>query len=417
MGKLPLAFTPLIPSSKNPRIAAFLAVLWSLQGKSFVSDTLKKWREAQHPSKEDEALAQEISNGTMKRQITLDHYLHQLNPPRRLKLKEKVLIRTALYQYMMMDRIPLYAIVHETVEIAKAFCHSTFISLLNALLRKCEHQVFDLPENHSIESLSIRYSLPSSYIRELRKSYNEQEVLHICECSNTSPIPMVRARSSVQEKPVKWVINEPLHVFITDSISSYLNSEKFYIQNVTPAYLMGWACHGTFNPATILDLCASPGGKTLAAHDLFPQATLFANDVTREKLLTLEENFEKYHLGVHLTMGKGEDYPTDKKFDLVIVDAPCSNSGVYHKRAEARWRFSEENLRELNKMQLSLLKKASELVTDQGEIWYLTCSIIPAENELLIESARSTCGLTKIDQKTILPNREGWDGGFCARLK
>jgi 16S rRNA (cytosine967-C5)-methyltransferase len=194
-------------------------------------------------------------------------------------------------------------------------------------------------------------------------------------------------------------------------------SPDFYIQNTTPATLVGRACQGLNPPKTILDLCAAPGGKSLAVHDLFPSAKLFANDVSPAKLRLLKANFEKYAVEATLTEGKGEDYSTDQLFDLIILDVPCSNSGVLNKRPEARWRLTKKALEDLKVTQLALIERAAKLLAPEATLLYITCSLLKQENEQLMEEACKKFGLKKAGyQECILPADGVWDGGFACTL-
>jgi len=170
-------------------------------------------------------------------------------------------------------------------------------------------------------------------------------------------------------------------------------------------------------PARILDLCASPGGKLLAAHDLFPQAKLYANDVSPEKIMRLSQNLAKYGVKADLNCGQGEDYQSSELFDLIILDVPCSNSGVLNKRPEARWRLTPKVIEGLRQTQSRLVKHAADLLAPGGVIWYLTCSILKSENEEMIEDVIQHDRLEKVFSKIVLPNYEGWDGGFGCVLR
>ena len=139
--------------------------------------------------------------------------------------------------------------------------------------------------------------------------------------------------------------------------------------------------------------------------------------MSQEKLLRLSQNLIKYGIKVDLTCGKGEDFISEELFDLIILDVPCSNSGVLNKRPEARWRLSEEAIENLKIMQLGLIEHALTLLAERGVVWYLTCSILKHENEEILEYISRHFGYEATFSRTILPNQEGWDGGFAALLK
>ena len=118
----------------TPREAAYQAVLASMQGKGFVSDRLFEWERSSLPNQKDLKLAWEIANGTVRMALALDHYALQCSGKSKLSLKnpERALLRTALYQHLYMTKVPLYAIVDETVSLAKRFFHRSFAGFLNA---------------------------------------------------------------------------------------------------------------------------------------------------------------------------------------------------------------------------------------------------------------------------------------------
>jgi len=408
----------------SPREAAYLALLSSLKQENFVVKSLEAWKQRDHPSALDFAFAYEIASGSARMALALDEIAVRLttNQKLSLKLKERALLRTAVYQHCFMDRVPLYAIVDETIKIAKKYCHVNFANFLNALLRKLSDHTVALPQGNAIAELSVRLSYPTYFVKTLIDDYGLTEAIDILEISNKPPVTMVRIRPGNDSSlSLKLLDNENSSMGILENatqMEAIAASANFYIQNVTPASLIAdLAAQVKSAPQRILDLCAAPGGKLLAAHDFFPEAVLFANEVSQEKLRLLSKNLEKYQLNAHLTCGLGEEYSGEERFDLVILDVPCSNSGVLHKRPEARWRLRPEAIKELKATQLSLLQQAATLINNDGYIWYLTCSILKEENErLLIEFCRKS-SMELVWNRTILPNKEGWDGGYGALLK
>lgn len=410
--------------TKNPREAAYLALFSSLKQQSYVADFLEEWRRNSAPSTVDYQLAREIAFGSVRMARALDYFAEHLADRGKLsfKVKEKALLRTALYQHYFLDKIPLYAIVNETVDLGKKYCHSTFVKFLNALLRKVEDKKVALPQGRSLENLAIHYSYPEYFIEALIQDYGLEKTLEILETQNRPSLTMCRIRTDLKQLPEGVEPLEGCHATIAKIndpivLEQVAHSPDYYIQNVTPAELISSLAEGALEPKTVLDLCASPGGKLIAVHDRFPEAKLFGNDVSQGKLRTLEENLEKYGIKAVLNCGKGEDYPEDQKFDLILLDVPCSNSGVLHKRAEARWRISPESLLQIQELQRVLLKKAVGLLNPGGEIWYLTCSILEQENGSLVEETCEALSLDARKQRIILPNREGWDGGFGCALR
>jgi 16S rRNA (cytosine967-C5)-methyltransferase len=407
----------------NAREAAYLAVLDAQRNHRFVEQSLSQWEQAANPTSLDFAFAQEIAYGSVRMALALDHLAAQLADDKslRLKQKEKALLRTALYQHRFMDRVPLYAIVNESVNLAKKHCGTFFAKFLHAILRKLETAPQQLPEGNDSAEMSVAHSYPLEFVNHLIQTFDEETAKEVMDAGNTVGPVMVRLRLGDLPKGLSLVKEAPLPVARLDdkrTLPQLITSSDYYIQNATPVALMeNLAQDYPIQPKQILDLCAAPGGKLLIAHDLYPNAVLHANDVSEKKLQLLRDNFKKYNLPVNLTLSPGEKFESHEQFDLILVDAPCSNTGVLNKRPEARWRLDKENVAALQNLQIALIKHAAELLTPEGQIWYMTCSILPQENEWVIEQCCAQFRLQMVKpSKTILPNRKGWDGGFACAL-
>lgn len=407
----------------SAREAAYLALIESLKNNAFIADTLELWKKEANPNSNDYHLAQQIAFGACQRALTLDYYAKELSKNKKvsLKLKEKALLRTALYQYYFLERIPIYAIANETVNLAKKYCHPIFIKFLNALLRRLpEGEKPKLPENNSIENLSINYSFPPFYVSELVNDYGFELAKTILDLGNQPSDVHVKIRN---DKPLdenfSWV-DQNLKIAKIDSLNlldTIAKDNNYYIQNATPITLINHlAQHSKSHPKRILDLCSAPGGKLLALHDLFSKAELNANDVSETKVAIIKQNCEKYDIKAQLSCSPGESLKTDAKYDIIVIDAPCSNTGVLNKRAEARWRLTQESLNDLTELQLKLIQNAVTLLTETGQIWFMTCSILKSENESVARQACERFNLKLVHQETILPNSHAYDGGYAALL-
>lgn len=413
--------------AKNPREAAYLAVLNSIREETFVSEKLEQWRTLKSPSSIDFNLAREIAYGSTRMALALDYIAGMLANKQKLKLKlkEKVLMRTAIYQYYYLDRIPLYAITNETVDIAKKYCHESFVRFLNATLRRLAEEKPELPNGETVPEMSIRYSYPAYFIQEIVQNYGLEKAVAIMEAENKSGPTMFRIRPQAKGEVVKkegvdqlaGTLSPIAIIRDTELLKEIATSPDYYIQNVTPAELIYTLAKDSPSPSRVLDLCSSPGGKLIAVHDQFPDAELVANDVSPAKLKPLSENLAKYLVSATVSCSEGENLTAEEPFNLVILDVPCSNSGVLNKRPEARWRISQKTMEQLEQLQMQLIKNACSLIDEDGEIWYITCSILKRENTLLIEKACELYNLQTRITETKLPNLDGWDGGFACALQ
>ncbi len=353
----------------------------------------------------EDHLAREIALGTERRLLTLDHIAQKLalRGALNLKLKEKMLLRMAIYQHLFMDRIPAHALVNETVKLAKEYCHFRFVNFLNAALRRLVGESWPLPEQ-----LSLKHSFPQLFIDKLLGEYGESQTEEILQALNRPPPLFVRERFSPE-----------LALLEVDSaqVGAYVQDARYYFQGYVQAHLITELikCR-TSSPSKILDLCAAPGGKLIALSEYFPKAEFVANDVSEKRLRKLKDNLQKYGIAAQTSCHAAEDYPEDELFDLVLLDVPCSNSGVLHKRPEARWRLTDEKLKELDVIQWTLLQKARRLLAPGGQLWYMTCSILHDENERMIERAVRELGFRQAQTFKHLPHQEGREGGFAAIL-
>lgn len=403
----------------SPRKIAFQAIERFLHNGTPVMTTLVPWQKRSQPSSRDFGLAVEMAQGTVRMGRALDELGTRLSSRGLLQLqnRERALLRTALYQLFYMDRLPAYAICSESVEIAKGF-NPKFARFLNALLRQAIRQPPQLPEDGSVASMATRYSYPDFYVRLLVEELGQEEAELCLKLGNQAPQLMARVRDfqepgDFEGSPVPFRLLED-----GVAVNEISQDERFYIQNVTPAFLIHQLSQVTAAPDKVLDLCASPGGKSLLIHDLFPEAQLWMNDISERKIRRLKENLDKYQIQAQLTLGPGQGYSRDEAFDLVILDVPCSNSGVLNKRAEARWRLSPCSLAQLEKLQKELMEKGSQLIGEGGKIWWMTCSILRQENEAMVEWACQNLGLTMVGEPLLkLPTSDGSDGGFACCLQ
>jgi len=172
----------------------------------------------------------------------------------------------------------------------------------------------------------------------------------------------------------------------------------------------------------ILDLCAAPGGKTavLAAAGVH----VVARDVDEKRVARITNTLERLQLqsNVTLSVGRGTEGLEPASFDAVLVDAPCSNTGVLGKRPAARWRFSNASQTELGAIQTALLADGARCVRPGGRLVYSTCSIEPEENQRRVKAfLESHPEFTLEAELDALPQtrqpRGPMDGGYAARLR
>ncbi|MBS0654582.1 MAG: methyltransferase domain-containing protein [Verrucomicrobia bacterium] len=383
------------------RKAAFFALLnWHEKG-IFLWDSLERWKERENPKKSDLDFAYELACGSMRMQRTLDHIVNMVCKKKPAKLKERIILRLTLYQCYFLPNIPLYAVANSSVQLAKEQCHSSFASFLNALVRKFQKRPLET------DDLGIVHSFPDLFVKLLLEQYGREKTISILESSNR-PAPLMGCLYGPDFQP-----SDGLNVHLLDEPHPH-----FYIQNKTQPKLFSKLASGLHTtPKRILDMCAAPGGKALMLHHTYSGAQLVVNDYAAHKIERLTENLQRFSCKPLILCQKGEELQSDQPFDLILVDAPCSNSGVLYKCPEARWRITEEALSLLADTQRALIANAVRLLAPNGKIWFMTCSILAQENERQIEALCKEFHL-QIDGSTYLqlPDTEGYEGGFACQL-
>ncbi len=403
----------------NPRTAVFHALVAFYRDRTPLIESLEQWQKTEDPSPLDFSFAQNLAFGTVRMTLALDFLLGQLVDRVRARTKERVLFRMAFYQHLYLKTVPIYALVNEMVDLAKRVCSPPFVRFFHYALRRLEKTTLTLPSDDALASLSIRYSYPLDFVERLASQYGVEKAKTILEEENQIPQLTVRLRGERIPQGVTPFLNLPSMGKIEDSAdrNTLFASQDVYVQNTTSATLIEEMSHHIHSPKKILDLCAAPGGKLLAIHDRFPDAQLFANDRSLVKTEKIRENQKKYGFPATITTLSGEEYPSEQLFDLIILDVPCTNTGVLHKRPEARWRLTKEAIAQLRELQWELLTHAKKLVAPKGQIWWMTCSILSEENEEIVTRAKEEWGVHVLYAKCILPHERLWDGGFGAVLR
>jgi 16S rRNA (cytosine967-C5)-methyltransferase len=171
----------------------------------------------------------------------------------------------------------------------------------------------------------------------------------------------------------------------------------------------------------VLDLCAAPGGKTLHLADLMQRGTIVACDVAAEKLARLEALGDLVPDGVTLDVQqvpREGPLPLEAgSFDRILVDAPCTNTGVLRRRVEVRWRLDPEDIQALAEVQRDLLDRALVLLKPGGRLVYTTCSLESEENEETIASFLAAHPEVVREKSTEVPGGRDQDGGFAAVMR
>jgi 16S rRNA (cytosine967-C5)-methyltransferase len=399
-------------ATRSARTAAILALAdWHDGSAEFLDDALARHR----PSDErDAALARELALGAARHGLLYDALSDRFLRGKRQPPALRHALRIGAHQLFALDRVPPHAAVAETVESLKAAGERKLVPVANAVLRKLAAlrreqregpgPLGRLGEEDQPRDLATRRSLPQALYDELRESLPDGDESAIAAldaiphlCTRTRPGQPQPQGASVLRREGAWTWwddpQEALRGPVADGLC--------VVQDRAQGEVIELARPRAGELA--LDLCAAPGGKSLALVDA--GCRVVSADVSADKVAGMREP------AARLAQNGARPALAAEAFDLVLVDAPCSNSGVLARRPEARWRYDRRRLEALERLQRSLLNSAARLVAPGGRIVYSTCSLVRRENQGI---AHRLDGWRILGECTTWPDE--WRGGGYAAL-
>ena len=397
----------------------------------------------------------ELVYGTVKALGTLDWYLEQcVNRPLE-KVAPDILniLRLGAYQLLYLERIPASAACNESVKLARSVSHegsAKFVNgVLRGLLRKQEAGEFAFPDATADDAgyLALKYYHPRWLVKRWLGPWGRGGTERLLEFNNSAAPVCLRVNTMVMNRgefvtkleeagcivhPSTWsadgVVCEKLPAL--QNVFAQLHN-AFYVQDESSMLVADVV---DAKPGMqVLDLCSAPGGKsTHLAQRMANQGSIISCDIHEHKLKLIAANANR--LGLSIITPLQNDAcelrsEWQKKFDRVLVDAPCSGMGVLRRRAEARWRKTRHDLKLFPPLQLKILDNAAEYVADGGLLVYSTCTIEQSENHYLVEEFLSKhpdwerCSFTHpqsgevVAELQLLPQVDGVDGFYICALR
>lgn len=421
----------------NPRLTAAGVLLDRISKGGFVERHLDRALTRARLTPEDRALCQELTYGSVRWQATLDWLIVRLTDGRPQRPVVQVLLRMGLYQIFWLNRIPPHAAVHTTVEIARILRYESHVGFINAVLRSAlrdqdliHRELADLQTTQP----ALGWSHPEWLVTRWLERYGQEETLKLLEWNNSAAKVYARV-NTLKADPAKllefwrtdnvtynfvfkdWLeentVFELKHFPAVEEMRSFKNG-LFYVQD--PSTLFAVDLLAPKPGEHILDLCAAPGGKTTyIAQRMKNEGRIVASDSAPDRLELLKENCAR--LGASCVEVVPANALMPAEFDRVLVDAPCSNTGVLRRRVDLRWRVTAEEFERLRGEQLALLRRATAFVKPGGVLVYSTCSLEPEENTGVVEEfLKASPGFTLDESGDVLPMRDGFDGAYAARL-
>lgn len=386
----------------------------------------------------DGALLQELCFGVMRTLPQLEALIGKLME-RPLTGKQRVLhylIMVGLYQ-LLYTRVPAHAALAETVAGAEVLKRGNLKGLLNGVLRQFQRQRDTLLAD--VDQGPQRYWHPGWLLRRLQTAWPEQWQ-QIVEANNQRPPMWLRVNRQHQSRDA-WLaqLAEQEKTAFTADAPDALRLESPAPVTQLPGFEQGWVtvqdlsaqrCALLLEPQdgeTILDLCAAPGGKTTHILEIAPQAKVMAVDIDEQRLHRVRENLQRLGMQADVRQGDGRmpaAWCDDRQFDRILLDAPCSATGVIRRHPDIKWLRRDRDIAELAALQKEILDAIWPRLKSGGTLLYATCSVLPQENQHQISAflaAHDDAVAVTLPQGQpngwqVFPTPDGGDGFFYAKL-
>jgi 16S rRNA (cytosine967-C5)-methyltransferase len=373
----------------------------------------------------DRAFALELFYGVVRHLTLLDFWISCLRASR-IETNVRDILRLGLYQAFIL-KTPEHAAVYEAVAIAPPKQRP----IVNAVLRAATRRRSELLARTDAQPLFVRTSHPQFLVERWRQHFGAEQAEELCKWNNApariygrinrlkiDPGTFLQLYPDAQPLP-----DNPVFVELNTLPVAALELGHCYIQD--PSTALASQLLDPKPGEKILDTCAAPGGKTTYLAQLMRnRGTIIACDRDARRLQAVKDNVAR--LGATIVQGTlhdwlREDLPEDiasiEPFDRVLVDTPCTNTGVIRRRIDVKWRLKPADFGRMADEQFTITRAALQLLKPGGVLVYSTCSLEPEENEQVVRRLLSELpGLRLEAERVSLPSRDDFDGAFAAKL-
>jgi 16S rRNA (cytosine967-C5)-methyltransferase len=410
---------------KGARTLCQRALMEWEKGTTFSDEILHGLLERHPLQPSDRGLLTELFYGVLRHLRQLDFLIAQLREGA-LDERTRNLLRAGLYQIFHL-RVPAHAAVNETVSMA-----GPTRGLVNAVLRRALREQEDLSQKLTAQPLAVRESHPDFLVERWTAQFGAESAEALCRLNNTPSENFFRVNTlkTSLEKLLELQPDGSVHDAVRGVLKlrrippEWLESGWGYVQD--PSTLLAPDLLDPQPGERVLDACAAPGGKsTYLAQKMGGRGRVVACDLYDSRIRRLKENVARLgtiSVRVHLLdflLAPEEGSPLlEAPFDRILLDVPCSNTGVIRRRVDVRWRLTEEDFLRMPVQQFALVRRAVPLLKAGGVLVYSTCSLEHEENTAVVDQiARELPELALEEVGTSLPFRDAVDGSFAARFQ
>lgn len=376
---------------------------WS-KGESYchllIRDVLNKY---DYLEKREKAFIKKVAEGVVERKIELDYVINLYSKTKVNKLKPLIreVLRMSVYQILYMEQVPDSAVCNEAVKLVEKRKFYQLKGFVNGVLRNIVRN----KEQIVYPDICTRYSIPQWLQDSFMDSYDEETIEKIFASFLEEKPISIRMKETLSEEKVKLLISDMEQAGMEVEKQSYLpyayNIKKAEnLQNIAgflegdftvqdSSSMLVAECSGVKKGQIVLDLCASPGGKSMhMAEKLQGTGMVYAYDISKRKVDYIEENITRLgYQNVKAAVNDATIFREElvEKADVVLADVLCSGIGVIGKKCDIKYRINPDEIKKIVLQQKSIMKNAWQYVKKGGTLIYSTCTISRAENEEMVQ--------------------------------
>lgn len=440
------------------RKLALLALVEVERKNAYVNLSLRELMKQKRLPAKEKAMVTALAMGTVKMRLYLDYIIRHFcdYPLDELPVFARNILRMATYELVFFKH-PAPIVGNEYVKLAKRFEHKGIAALVNAVIGSVSEGWRNVPipslEDDPISHISVTTSHPAWMVERWVKIWSVNEILALCRANNEPPPLCVRVNLKYTERELvaKALEFRCRKVELSPWVPECLRLDTTYDVTKLPGFIGGLFTvqdEGAMivpyllepKPGEIIvDACAAPGGKTTHISELTKdEAEVIAVDIHPSRLKLVEENAARLKLfNVKTLLGDWTQLAQQfvNRVDKVLLDVPCSGTGTFRRKVDARWKKSEGQIKQLADLQLRLLEVSAPVVRKGGVIVYATCSLEPEEDEQVVKAflenhpefvlddpkpfmpSEIPRAVTEEGFLRLFPHKHNTDGVFAARLR
>lgn len=428
---MPSTKEPPAPKKNNPRRTA-LGILIQLEKRRSNSGVLLAESLRNIADAGDRNLITDLVLGTLRWRSWLDFLIQTFSrrSSKSLDVNVRLILMLGLYQ-LLYTRIPQHAALNETVELCTKMKLSSAASFVNAILRTVQKQLSQLPEPSQRDTasfLATRFSHPQWLVRRWLNRFGMEETKALLQINNQPGSIYIRGNELIISLPElkSHLAEEKIHITETEfdpgvfkildgtpqQTQSFVRGE-FYIQDPGAEWI-----GKSIDPqpgSEILEIAAAPGGKTFQlALRMRDNGKIISVDSELKRMRLWNENILRLKIKSAVPIvADGRFFAFQKRFDAVVIDAPCSSLGIVRRHPEIKWWRTEEDLSSFQILQLEMLDTCSKYVREDGFLFYSVCSFEPEETTDVMEKfLNHHPEFQQVKSLTLFPHQNNTDGFF-----